>query len=496
MRLHPKRWLYLAHRWLGIVLCAFFAMWFVSGVVMMYVGYPKLTQAERLRHLPPLGDGAALLAPHRALEAAGLHGPLKDLRLSAARGGTPVYLAVPEAAGSGTVVIDAATGRRLQGVDAPLALASAAAFAGQAAPAAGMRYLGTVQEDAFTHSRALDAHRPLHRVDLGDAPGTRLYISSLTGEVVRDATRAERGWNYAGAWIHWLYPFRGNRFDRYWSGIVNGLAIAGIAVTVLGTVVGVLRWRFRQPYRRGSRSPYPGRMMRWHHVSGLLFALVTFTWIFSGLMSMNPWRVFDAGAAPLRLAALQGAELRLAPDHAAPAALLARAGGAVRELRWSPVLGTLIVQAAGPVGRPLVLDVGTALPRPVDEGALRNAAAGLLDAPIERIERLTAHDFHYHERAAHTMTGGNERPLPVLRVVFQDPQASWVHLDPHTGAVLGRSDVGRRASRWLFALLHSWDWLPLLERRPLWDLVLIVLSAGGALLSVTGIVIGWRRAVR
>ena len=48
---HAKRWLYLVHRWAGVVLCAFFAMWFVSGVVMMYVGYPKLTATERLEHL-------------------------------------------------------------------------------------------------------------------------------------------------------------------------------------------------------------------------------------------------------------------------------------------------------------------------------------------------------------------------------------------------------------------------------------------------------------
>jgi len=33
-----KRYLYLWHRWLGIVLCLFMAMWFISGVVMMYVG--------------------------------------------------------------------------------------------------------------------------------------------------------------------------------------------------------------------------------------------------------------------------------------------------------------------------------------------------------------------------------------------------------------------------------------------------------------------------
>ena len=124
---------------------------------------------------------------------------------------------------------------------------------------------------------------------------------------------------------------------------------------------------------------------------------------------------------------------------------------------------------------------------------MRQAAAGLLKAPIAQIQRLDAYDFYYYDREAHTMTGGNERPLPILRVVYQDPQASWVHLDPHTGAVLGRTDVGRRTSRWLFALLHSWDWLPLLNLRPVWDIVMILLSVGGAVLSLTGVVIGWRR---
>jgi hypothetical protein len=157
------------------------------------------------------------------------------------------------------------------------------------------------------------------------------------------------------------------------------------------------------------------------------------------------------------------------------------------------VLGVLTVQAVRPVGRAQLLDALSAQPLSLDETALRNAATRLLDAPVERIERLTSYDFHYFERAAHTMTGGNEKPLPILRVVFQDPQASWVHIDLHTGAMLGRSDMGRRTSRWLFGLLHSWDWLPLLERRPLWDLLIIVLSVGGTLLSVTGIVIGWRR---
>ena len=48
----------------------------------------------------------------------------------------------------------------------------------------------------------------------------------------------------------------------------------------------------------------------------------------------------------------------------------------------------------------------------------------------------------------------------------------------------------------LFALLHSWDWLPLITRRPAWDAVMLALSIGGLLLSATGAIVGWRRLVR
>ncbi|CAN7708378.1 PepSY domain-containing protein [Acidovorax sp. LjRoot66] len=494
---HAKRWLYLVHRWAGVVLCALFAMWFVSGVVMMYVGYPKLTATERLEHLAPLRTAAIALEPAQALRAAGFDGkPLSDLRLAVASGGRAVYLVLPEGAprrGPATVV-DASTGQVLRGVDAAWATASAQAFAG--APGSAPRYLGSLDEDAFTHSRALDAHRPLHRLALGDAADTEVYVSGTTGEVVRDATRTERGWNYAGAWIHWLYPFRGNAFDAWWADIVNWLSIAGIVLTVTGTVVGIMRWRFTRRYKSGSRSPYRGFMMRWHHVSGLLFAAVTLTWIFSGLMSMNPWKVFDSGAPALRTQAMHGGPLLLPAQPASVQALLAAASPNTRELRWVRTAGHTLVQAASSTGAPALLDAATAQPHAMDTQQLLAAAARLLPDPVARSETLREYDMHYYSRAAHTMTGGGDKPLPVLRVVFTDAHATWVHIDPHTGAVLDKSDTHRRASRWLFALLHSWDWGPLLARRPLWDGVLIVLSLGGALLSLTGVVVGWRRLVR
>lgn len=508
--LHAKRWLYLTHRWLGVLLCTVFALWFLSGVVMMYVGYPKLTAAERLAHLPPLTASDVALEPSAALARAGLQGPITELRLARSSGGQAVYLAspwTPRAAGAAPrrraaapIVIDARTGEVLQGVSPQHALATARAFAAQLqhGPAgdSAVRYLDRVQEDAFTHSRALDPHRPLHRLALGDAAGTEVYVSGTTGEVVRDTHRTERGWNYLGAWIHWLYPFRGNLFDGWWSGIVNTLSIAGLALTLTGTAVGLMRWRFAHRYKNGRRTPYAGRMMRWHHISGLLFAAITLTWVFSGLMSMNPWKLFDSGAPPLRTEQLHGGALQLPAAAATVQQLLDAAPGATRELRWVQTLGQPLVHAQAPGQRPLLLQATNAQPVKLQHAALADAARQLLEAPVARLETLHDYDLHYFDRAPHTMQGGQDKPLPVLRVVFDDAHATWAHIDLHTGAVLGRTDNHRRAYRWLFGMLHSWDWLPLLQRRPLWDVLLIGLSLGGALLSLTAVVIGGRRLVR
>ncbi len=64
-----RHWLYWTHRWLGIGGCLLFVMWFVSGVVMMYVGYPTLTEGERLAGLRALDVGQARVSPPAALEA-------------------------------------------------------------------------------------------------------------------------------------------------------------------------------------------------------------------------------------------------------------------------------------------------------------------------------------------------------------------------------------------------------------------------------------------
>jgi hypothetical protein len=48
-------------------------------------------------------------------------------------------------------------------------------------------------------------------------------------------------------------------------------------------------------------------------------------------------------------------------------------------------------------------------------------------------------------------------------------------------------------NRWLYHGFHSLDFPFLYARRPLWDVVMIVLSLGGLASAVTSIVPAWRR---
>lgn len=482
-----KRYLFLLHRWLGILLCIFMALWFVSGVVMMYVGYPKLTQQERLAGLPALSSADCCISVSAARKALTLDSPIQGVRLTSV-GGQPVY--VFSLAGNRFAAVEGRRGERIAAVNALVAQQSAVAFM----PGKPV-YLGLQNQDAWTHSRALDGHRPLHVIEMQGEDATLLYVSSVTGEVVRDARLTERRWNWVGAWLHWLYPLRGGWLTAWWTDVVIYLSLAATVLGIAGLGVGILRWR-RRPYANGCRSPYRSAWGRWHHRFGLVFGALVVTWILSGLFSMNPWKIFDAGAARPPRQVPHLADTKMTTQ--AMLDCLDAAGFSASELQWTQLGDAGFVLAKRATGDSKLLPEGRC--EPIDShnlDALAKAGQGLMPAAkAGEVVLQTAYDWHYYARAEHTMGGHLERPLPVLKMVFDDPAATWLYLDPRSGAVIQRLDSHTRVKRVAFALLHSWDWLPLLTHRPLWDGLMILGSLGGLIVSVSGIVLGWRRLRR
>lgn len=117
------------------------------------------------------------------------------------------------------------------------------------------------------------------------------------------------------------------------------------------------------------------------------------------------------------------------------------------------------------------------------------ANAAMPGVAIDGMMWLDQYDSYYYDR-----TG--DLSLPVLRVRYTDPQRTWLYFDPRHGVIARKEERLTRLNRWLYHGLHSLDFPFLYYRRPMWDVVVIVLSLGGIVLSITTISASWRRLKR
>src|SRR5688572_24970285 len=281
-----RKLLAYSHRWLGIAGCVLFVAWFVSGIVMMYARMPGLAEEERLARAETLDLSGAKLSP---VQAAELYSVEIDRVTVGMLQGRPVY----RFGNRDQTVVFADTGELFPGITARQAPDIARRYApGHTGP---LRHAGVVTAtDPDQWTIQARAQMPMHRFELDDADDTHLYVSEVTGDVELRTTRAERLWGYLGPVFHWVYftPLRRNGY--VWTQFVIWSSLIGCVMCVTGIVWGLWRYSPRKLFRLKrvpTVSPYAG-WMKWHHISGLIFGLVTLTWTYSGLLSMGPFDWF------------------------------------------------------------------------------------------------------------------------------------------------------------------------------------------------------------
>lgn len=489
LRSTARRWTYLTHRWLGIGGCLLMLLWFVSGMVMLFVGYPKLTPAERLATLPALADARGWQALSVLPEA--VRQEPERVVLTTLRG-EPAYVV---RSGANVGAWSVLTGQALPPVSAQLAEVSAAQFAG------GPAFVGAMplDEDRWTHSRALDPHRPLYRVGVGGAQPGDIYVSSRTGEVVLDAPRLQQRWNYVGAWLHWLYFLRMQSVDPVWTWTVIVLSVLCTVAAISGVVVGIWRWRFRGQYRSGSKTPYQEPWMRWHHLIGLMASAFVFTWIFSGLMSMNPLGVFSSTGVVIDTAHYRGGVVTVEGALAEPGRLLAAStdvGFVPVEIQWRRIGGELfavLLDGQGDTRIVSAVEGRLRVARLLPEAWLKQKVQAMSAAPMQGFTIRHAPDAYFYTRAPEAMNGAAVRRFPVAVAWFGDAEATRVYIDLATGDPLLTMGHRERVGRWLFSFLHSWDLPAALRQQNTRLCVLLLLSVAGTALCTTAAVIGYRR---
>ena len=471
---------------MGVALCVLFAAWFVSGIVLMYCEYPVVRARDRLARAEPLDAGGIRLSPKQAYARLGAVEPPTEVRLSIFDG-RPAYRFL---FGRDSLMVYADNGQLQDDFPAPLTLRIAAAFAGQPAGRATFRGAFT-REDQWTVSGEFRPLRPLMKYSWPD--GAEVYVSSVTGEVVQATTRTSRLGAWFGAIPHWLYFTPLRKHGATWSRTVIWASGIGTVTSLFGILVGLLLYspaarRYRFPHGRSS-IPYAGQK-RWHTLLGLLFGLVACTWVFSGMLSMDPFE-WQEGAGESRLAAaLRGGSLRM-EDFAdkLPSEALAQAARQfpARELELATFAGKAIYLARESPERAAVIPADGPPSPFFDPARIAAALVGALKPyNLTEVRVVNQYESYYVDRH-------RDRPLPVLSVCFNDPGRSLYYIDLRTARVVQSYVTQTRWNRWLYHGLHSFDLPWLYRNRPAWDVVVLALMLGGTALSVTSLVIGWRR---
>jgi PepSY-associated TM region len=468
------RALIVVHRWLGVAFCLLFAMWFATGIVMHFVPFPALTETERVNGLAPIDVTRVKYGPAEAVAASKLTNVTR-VRLWERTDG-PAYVV---AGSSGAVALRAndLAHANMQSVQLVLAIGRDHARR-RGLDVRNAALAGVAHYDQWTVPNGFDAHRPLFRVAINDNAGTELYVSSVTGEIVLDTTGRERWWNYVGSVSHWIYPTALRKNWAAWDKIVWAVSIVAVIAVISGAVLGMIRIRLKN---HRLTSPYRG-WHAWHHVLGLISLTFVLTWILSGWLSMDHGRLFSTGkVTQAEAAAIIGMPTWETLSWQASENVSLHA----REIEWFALGGRNYRRERLDVEhqRLSVVDTGAAESRAFLRPDEINTAVAHV-SPGCYLAGSVAQDDNY--AIASTMPHA-----PVYRTVCGDV---WFQIDGASGAILEKLDSSRRAYRWFYSALHTFD-VPFLVAWPTLRSVLIVVLCGCGLgFSLTGIVIGWRRA--
>ncbi len=482
----------LIHRYLGIGLALVFVLWFASGFAIIYTGgMPTLTEHERLTRLPNLDLESISIAPSQAQQLVRASSVPK---LTTVMGRSAYQFSENN---GGIVFADDGSILSSSMISSRQIISD---FTG--AEDNAIERIGRIEEiDQWTIG--LRGELPLEKFRVVDDARTEIYVSPRWGQVILVTTSVDRFLAWIGAIPHWLYFVDLRRNTALWSDVVIWLSSLGSILASLGIVLIFTQLRSTKPFSFSKVIPYNG-ILRWHYITGLCFGLVTLTWVFSGLLSMDPYEWTRARGLTIDRSLLQGGDIELqrfdklnqqATQNEIYDSL---AGAELKEIEFKRLQGDYYIGAVKSdsdstwgFGRQLIrLDDLETKQDLFDTGYIIEQLGESQAASIDSADILREYDSYYYSRNS---ARGPSKPLPVLRVRFDDSVGSSLYVDLNSSEVVFQSNASRRMERWLYNGFHSLDFGFWYGSRPIWDIVVILLLSGGLVLTVIGTYIGIRR---
>lgn len=517
-----KRLLFEVHRWVGIALALFMLLWFFSGLVIIYAEPTVPTRAQQLAHAESLHAEAAWLSAGEAWErsaaqrnalagnkneksaedkkaadagshksASGATNQIVEARLLL-QAGEPLWL-IEDNKGQRFALSAVDGALHKTSSEQALQIAENWVSRDSISTATSVRFVETIDKPAILRNQ--EALRPFHRISVDDGAGSELLVSARTGEVVSASTRIGRGFYWAGNWVHLFRPLELTGLSESRVDVLTWTAFAAVAAALTGLIVGWLRWRpglfGKKTYSEGRVHPYRHFWFKWHFWGGLIGGVLALTWGLSGFLNNNPWKLFSpANPSKEELVRYAGGEDQALARSWRPVSLNGVDADVV-ELSWRRLGDETVELAYTRDGRRQLRTISGAATRFSDTSLLAAVHRLAGDVPVTTQTLLNEYDSYYYLRYHRDVA---DRPLPVLRVELGDAVGTHLYIDPQDGRLLAKQDRSRRVFRWLYSALHHWDfgWL---YQRPLWDGWMLTWVLLGLVLSVSAVVIGWKRLV-
>ena len=468
------------HKLTGCLLCVLFFMWFASGIVMIYHGFPRASADKQLELQKPLTSELPAVAELQAAlpDTAVIQGLSVQMYLD-----EPVFKMGSDrnaeilSARDFTPVEETRESLIRTWCDAPVARIDTLSQLDQWIP------FGRNREEL-----------PIYRYHFADPERHQLYLGSKTGRVLQFTSHKERVWAWFGAIPHWVYFTKLRQEQQLWLNSVKWAAGIGCIMIILGFVLAI-----RVAVKTKKVQPYKKKWYIWHYILGFVFGIFAITFAFSGMMSLADMPEFLKKAPkteqrpdfPRRGGPRPGGAVQLdryTLDYRDALAAYPEA----KSLAWSDHKGhpyytitlapkeTRFIDAQAENVRPFVL---------TEEMVRRDMGRLYRDSIPYTIELINAFDRDYHQRKV------TETSLPVYRVIVDDYMHTRWYYNPAT-LESRRFDDDTRTRNWLYHKLHTLDFKFLTDRPWLWNIVMYLLMIGGTALSVTGVVLSVRWLVR
>lgn len=486
-----KKLLVNLHKILGLLLSGLFLMWFLSGFVMIYHSFPRVSPQNRIEkqnaisgNLPAAENIESLLSDTTRLQSLSLEMYFDRPALHFRGRGVPAniyadsFLPLEEHKNSSTI-------RRTAGqwCDAPIL------------------NVDTLQKlDQWIPFGQLKKEFPIYKFTFADAAKHQLYISSQSGRVLQYTDKNQRFWAWLGAIPHWVYFTTLRQEQSLWSNFVKWTSGIGCIMCLTGIILAIqITWQNR---RKGLKVPYKKRWFRWHYISGLIFGIFAITFAFSGLMSMTdlpewlkkkPKSVKESAAPPPRRGGIRGSNGTLSLEtFQLDYRLIVETTPGIKSLEWATYQGNPYYKVTTDNGTTNIDASGT------QPGHLFMLTEEMVHTDLKQIygdsipysvTLISEYDDYYYSRKK------QRAPLPVYRAIVEDEMHTRHYYNPKTLSQQ-RIDDNTRIRKLLYGGFHSLNFKFLTDRPVLWNILMFTLLIGGSFLSFTGVVLSVKWIIR